>query len=374
MDFLHRTWAEIDTSALLHNLEIIRKSAGDSRVMAVVKANAYGHSVGDIAPKLQQNGVQMFAVSNIDEAIELRRCGIENTVLILGYTPPQCAKSLAENNITQTVFSFEYARQLSDCAVKDGVSIAVHIKLDTGMGRIGFDCRDGGLSGLDEAIAAAKLPAFDVTGVFTHFAVSDRNDEEEDGFTDEQYNRFSLAVKRFNDAGFKKILYHCCNSAALCKDTDKHLDVCRAGIVLYGLTPSATLDTGLDFKPVMTVKSVVSMVKTVKAGDTVSYGRTFKVTKDMKIATVSAGYADGYPRLLSNKGSVIIKGKRAKIVGRICMDQFSVDVSDIDGVSQGDEVLLFGEGLPVEEIAELCGTINYEIVCGISSRVPRIIK
>ncbi len=374
LEFLHRTWAEIDTSALIHNLEIIRKCAGDSRVMAVVKANAYGHSVTDIAPVLQKNGVELFAVSNIEEALVLRRCGIKKTVLILGYTPPHCAKSLAENDITQCVFSTQYAKQLSDCAESDGVRVCVHIKLDTGMGRIGFDCRDGQLSGLDDAINAAKLPRFDVTGVFTHFAVSDRNDEEEDGFTDEQYNRFAAAVKRFDDAGFGGIMHHCCNSAALCKDADKHLDISRAGIILYGLTPSATLDTGLDLKPVMTVKSVVSQVKTIKAGDTVSYGRTFTAEREMTVATVTAGYADGYPRLLSGKGSVIINGKRADIIGRICMDQFTVDVSHIDGVSQGDEVLLFGDGLPVEEIAELCGTINYEIVCGISSRVPRIIK
>ncbi len=374
LEFLHRTWAEIDTSALLHNLEIIKQNAGESRVMAVVKADAYGHSAADIASLLQQNGVGLFAVSNIEEALELRNCGIVSDVLILGYTPPQCAKELAKNSITQCVFSSEYAKALSDCAASEGVRVDVHIKLDTGMGRIGFNCRDMALSGLEDAVNAAKLPAFNVTGVFTHFAVSDRNEEEEDGFTDEQYTRFSAAIKRFEDVGFKNIMRHCCNSAALCRDFNKHLDICRAGIILYGLTPSATLKTGLDFKPVMTVKSVVSQVKKIQAGNTVSYGRTFTAEHEMKIATVTAGYADGYPRLLSGKGSVIINGKRAPIIGRICMDQFTVDVSQIDGVKQGDEVLLFGKDLPVEEIARICGTINYEIVCGISPRVPRIIK
>ncbi len=372
MDFLHRTWAEIDRSALIHNFKLIKENSGGSRVMAVVKADAYGHSVRDVAPLLQENGADMFAVSNIDEAMTLRECGIVKPVLILGYTPTELAKKLADNRIIQCVYSNEYAKSLSECAVRDNVSVSVHIKLDTGMGRIGFDCRDDSLSGIKDAIAAARLDSIDVKGVFTHFAVSDRTKQEEDGFTDSQYNRFLEAVKLFKEAGFDDIDRHCCNSAAFCLDSDKHYDICRPGIILYGLTPSADLKLDIDFKPVMTVKSVVSMVKKIKAGDTVSYGRTFVAEKDMTVATVTAGYADGYPRALSNKGRVIIRGKSAPIIGRVCMDQLSVDVSGIDGVVQGDEVILFGNELPVEEIAELCGTINYEIVCGISPRVPRV--
>lgn len=373
LDFLHRTWAEIDTSALLHNFEIIKKNSGGSRIMAVVKADAYGHSVRDIAPLLQKNGADYFAVSNIDEAMTLRECGIERPILILGYTPVELAKTLSDNGIIQCVFSSEYAAELSRCAVLDGVTVDIHIKLDTGMGRIGFDCRDDSLCGIDEALTAAALPALNTLGVFTHFAVSDRTPEDDDGFTDEQYLRFCKAISRFEAAGFKNIMRHCCNSAAFCTDNDKHLDICRPGIILYGLTPSADLKLNLDFKPVMTVKSVVSMVKRIKAGDTVSYGKTFTAKGDMTLATVTAGYADGYPRALSSKGCVLIRGQRAPIVGRVCMDQLSVDVSEIEGVCQGDEVVLFGSELPVEEIAELCDTINYEIVCGISPRVPRII-
>ncbi len=372
MEFLHRTWAEIDIDALIHNLNIAKSEAEGSLIMAVVKADAYGHSVRYIAPVLEENGVSFFAVSNIEEGITLRGCGITKPILVLGYTPVSMAAQLCFNDITQCVYSEEYARMLSESAVKSGVKIGIHIKLDTGMGRIGFDCRDDSLSGLNSAIECAALEGFNFEGIFTHFALSDRTPDTEDGFTDEQYGRFCKAFDGFCAAGLKPKYRHCCNSAAFCLDRDKHNDICRLGIVLYGLTPSSDLALKEDFKSVMTLKSVVSMVKSIKAGDTVNYGRTFKAERGMRIATVTAGYADGYPRLLSNRGSVLINGKRAPIIGRICMDQLSVDISNIDDVNIGDEVVLFGDGLPVEELAELCGTINYEIVCGISPRVPRI--
>ena len=203
--------------------------------------------------------------------------------------------------------------------------------------------------------------------------MADRTPEEDDGFTDEQYDRFFAAVEHFKAAGLPPAVCHCCNSAALFLDRQKHFDFCRPGIVLYGLTPAPGLPLNADLIPVMTVKSVVSMVKTIHQGDTVSYGRTFTAKRDMTIATVTAGYADGVPRLLSNRGQVLLHGKRAPIIGRICMDQMTVDVSEIGQVRQGDEVILFGKELPVEEMAALCGTINYEIVCGISPRVPRVI-
>lgn len=372
MEFLHRTWAEIDTSALIHNFNIIKSEADGAYIMAVVKADCYGHSAKLIAPLLDKAGADAFAVSNIDEAMKLREYGIKKPVLILGYTPANAAELLYKNDITQCVFSPEYARALSESAVKGAFKLKIHIKIDTGMGRIGFDCRDSELSGIEDAIAAARLPGFILDGIFTHFCVSDRTEEEEDGFTDLQFSRFAAAVTRFKEAGLNPRVCHCCNSAAFCLDKNKHLDMCRPGIILYGLTPAYGLKLKEDFIPVMTVKSVVSMVKTVKKGTCVSYGKTFTAQKDMKIATVTAGYADGYPRALSNKGRVIIHGKSANIIGRICMDQMSIDVTDIEDVKQGDEVILFGKELPVEEIAEKCGTINYEITCGISQRVPRI--
>jgi alanine racemase len=241
------------------------------------------------------------------------------------------------------------------------------------MSRLGFDCRSDDLCGIDEAINSAKLNGFILEGIFTHFAVSDRTEKTEDGFTNEQFARFEKAVESFKSKGLTPMLCHAANSAAILQDSDKHLSITRAGIALYGLSPSSDLELKEDLIPVMTVKSVISMVKEIEKGDTVSYGRTFKADKKMKIATVSAGYADGYPRLLSNKGFVLINGKKANIIGRVCMDQMCVDVTDIEKVKMGDEVVLFGKDLKVDTLADLISTINYEIVCNVTSRVPRII-
>lgn len=371
--FLRRTWAEIDEDALVHNFNII-KEAAQTKVCVVVKANAYGHGADIAAPVLQKAGADFFAVSNVEEALELREYGISKPILILGYTPCEYACELAAHNISQCVHSLEYAGELSYQAQKHNLKIKIHIKLDTGMSRIGFDCRSDELSGINDALKAASLCGFVLEGIFTHFAVSDRNTSQEDGFTDEQYSRFCKAADIFEAHGLHPEIKHCCNSAALCQDNGKHLDMCRAGIVLYGLTPSADLKLPQDFVPVMSFKSVISQVKEIRKGDTVSYGRTFKAQKNMTVATVSAGYADGYSRLLSNRGYVLINGKHANIIGRICMDQFCVDVTDIPNVKRDDEVLLFGKDLPVEELAEAIGTINYELVCAVSSRVKRIGK
>lgn len=374
MHFFHRTWAEIDMDALVNNFNIIKSSAGGSLVMAVVKANAYGHSAEDVAIALQNAGADGFAVSNISEALQLRKCGIIKPVLILGYTPVEAAPILASNDISQCVYCMDYALRLSEQAVKNGVKIKIHIKLDTGMSRLGFDCRSDSLTEIADADASARLEGFIFEGVFTHFASADRTPEEEDGFTDIQFSRFVKGIEYFKSHGLEPKLCHCCNSAAHLLDPEKHLQAVRPGIILYGLTPNPDLPPLKDFRPVMTLKSVVSMVKEISAGDTVNYGRTFRAQRPMKIATVAAGYADGYPRALSNKAHVLIHGKRAPVIGRICMDQMSVDISGIEDVSIGDEVVLFGEGLPVEELAELCGTINYEIICNISPRVQRVRK
>lgn len=375
MDFLRRTWAEIDISALEHNFELIKNAKGESKIFAVVKADAYGHGATTVAPILEQNGADGFAVSNLDEALTLRSCGIKKPILILGYTPAALTKELAENGIIQAVFSLEYAKDLSLSAQNNGVNVTVHIKLDTGMSRLGFDCRSENLCGTDEVIEVLKLKNLIFDGIFTHFAVADSYEDSDTDFTEAQYKRFCEAVEKIESCGIKIPNHHCCNSAAslICKEN--HLSIIRPGIILYGLTPSGELsDAVADFKPVMTLKSVVSMVKVIHAGDTVSYGRTFTVDRNTRVATVTAGYADGYPRALSNCGEVLIHGKRAKILGKVCMDQLIADVSDIDDVKSGDEVILFGAGLPVEEIAEKAATINYEIICGITGRVPRIYK
>lgn len=371
MKYLHRAWAEIDLDALVHNFKLI-KTLTDAKIYSVVKANAYGHSVPMIAKLLDQNGTDAFAVSNIDEAREIRGLGIEKPILILGYTPPFLAAELHKNNITQAVFSLEYAEKLNDYARAAEVTLTVHMKLDTGMGRIGFDCRKNNFAGLTDAKKSLALSNLCFEGVFTHFSVADSNQNPDREYTQKQYQRFINAIKLLEQDGFCFKEKHCCNSAATLLDKDKHLDAVRPGIILYGLTPSTNITLPEKFMPVMSFKATVSMVKRVENKDTISYGRTFTAEKPTKIATVTAGYADGFPRLLSNKGYVMIKGQKAPITGRICMDQFCTDISHIEGVEEGDTVILFGEGLPVEEIASLTDTINYEIVCGLSKRVPRI--
>lgn len=372
MEFLKRTWAEIDTAALLHNLEVIKKNAGNKEIMAVIKADAYCHSAETVSKVLWENGIHNFAVSNIDEAVELRENGVGGHILILGYTPTECADILVKHNISQTVYSLEYAKELSLAAAKSGETINIHLKLDTGMGRIGFDCRDENLVGTNDALEAARLPHLNAEGVFSHFAVSDNISEEALSFTKKQQELFISAVNFLKRNGIVPPMRHTNNSAALFTAHDDGTNFCRPGIVLYGLTATGAAAAEEELIPVMTFKSVVSMVKTLHKGDTVSYGRTFTVDGPTKVATVTAGYGDGYPRALSNKGEVIIHGKRAKIIGRVCMDQFMVDVSDIADVKRGDEVVLFGKNLTATEVADICGTINYEIICGISKRVPRI--
>ena len=372
MEFLRRTWAEISKSALINNLNEIKKNSADAAVCAVVKANAYGHSDRLVSPVLDQNGADGFAVSNIEEAISLRRIGIKKPILILGYTPADLVLSLTENNISQCVYSIEYAELLSKNAVAAGVTVKIHLKLDTGMARLGFDLRDDSLSGISEAIYAAGLKNLYLEGVFTHFAAADSDTEQFTGFTQAQYARFIKGVEKLKAAGLCPNTVHCDNSAAICSKKYT-LDMVRPGIILYGLKPDRDFKINLNLTPVMTLKSVVSFVKTVTAGTPVSYGMTYKAERDMKIATVAAGYADGYPRLLSNRGEVLIHKKRAKIIGRVCMDQTVIDVSDIEDIKMGDEVILFGKELPVDDLARLCNTINYEIVCQVAPRVPRIL-
>ncbi len=371
MSYLHRAWAEIDLDALVHNFKLIR-SMTDAKIFSVVKANAYGHSVPMIAKLLEENGTDYFAVSNIDEAKELRSLGIEKPVLILGYTPPFLATELAKSQIMQTVYSLEYAQKLNSEAQKAGVVINAHLKLDTGMGRIGFDCRSDALPEIEDAKKALELKNLNFRGVFTHFPVADSYAAPHKDYTDAQYARFVKALEILESDGFSFDIKHCCNSAATLLSPEKHLDAVRPGVILYGLTPSCEIDFDHRFIPVMTFKATVSMVKDVVEDETISYGRTYKTQGPAKIATVTAGYADGFPRLLSSNGDVLIRGQRAPIVGRICMDQFCADVSHIEGVQEGDTVILFGKGLPVEEMAAGADTINYEIVCGLSKRVPRV--
>lgn len=371
MNYLKRTWAEIDIDALLHNLKVIKENA-NCDLAAVVKADAYGHGATTVAPIFEGAGVSMFAVSNIEEGIELRRHGIKAPVLILGYTPSEYVSELVHNNFIQTVYSLSYAESLNAAAEKENVSLECHLKVDSGMSRLGFDCRDKSLREFEDMQKAAALPSLSVTGVFTHFSSADSHDEIDTEYTALQYSLFYDVCEKLEKSGIKLACKHCCNSAGTMLNADKHMNMCRPGIILYGLTPADGLRLPYDLKPAMSFKSTVSMVKTIRKGDSVSYGRHFVAESDMTVATVAVGYADGYPRALSCKGSVVINGRRAPILGNVCMDQMMVDISGIENVSVGNEVTLFGTELPVEEVASLCGTINYEIICGVSRRVPRI--
>lgn len=371
MDFLKRAWVEINLNALKHNYNTVCKMSG-VKVIPVVKANAYGHGAPSVATALQECGADMFAVSNVVEGIELRDAGINGDILILGYTPVDAFDLLIEHNIIQCVYSLEYAEALSAQAVKQNTTLKVHLKIDSGMGRIGFDCRKNDCD-ISEILKALALDGLKFTGVFTHFSVSDSRDEDNVKFSRDQYDRFNRVVSQLEKHGFSFPLKHCSNSAAIVSYSDMCLDAVRAGIVLYGLAPSDEV-SAKSFLPVMSMYSTISMVKNVESGDSVSYGRTYIADKKRKIATVSAGYADGVPRLLSNNGYVLINGKKAPIVGRVCMDQFCVDVSDIDDVKMGDVAEIFGDNISVDVIADISKTINYEIICGINKRVPRLYK
>ena len=367
MNHLKRTWAEIDLDALVHNFKTI-KAKTNAKIFSVVKADAYGHSTSLVAPALDAAGTDYFAVSNLDEAKELRALGINKPILILGYTPPTCAKELYDYDITQTVFSYEFAEKLNSYAEQSGVTVKTHLKLDTGMGRIGFDFRNQGFRELVDTRRLIRFKNLEFEGIFTHFPVADCDKD----YTKEQFDRFVQAVEYLEECGFDFKIKHCCNSAAFLNHSDMHLDAVRPGIILYGLTPDTRMDIGDEFIPVMSLKSVVSQVKHVEAGETISYGRTYTFEKNAKVATVSAGYADGVLRLLSNRGRVLINGQYAPIVGRICMDQFCVDVTDIATVKDGDIVTIFGKEPSAEEFAKNADTINYEAICSVAKRVPRV--
>ncbi len=380
LDIIKRTWAEVDLDAIEANFKEIRAHIGeDTKLCCVVKADGYGHGAVKLAKLYSQLGADFFAVSNIDEALELREQDIKEPVLILGYTPVALAEKLAQNNITQAVYGLEYARELSQAAEKAGVTVDVHIKIDTGMSRIGFMCQSfpEDNSSIDEIAQACALPCINPCAIMAHFAVSD---EGEDGkeYTLSQLDAFEFTVKALADRGIHFPLVHHANSGAVEYYKNSYLSMVRAGVILYGLAPNPALASELTLIPAMTLKTTVAFVKKLRKGSTVSYGRTFVAPCDMLVATVPIGYADGYFRSLSKDGYMSIKGKKAKILGRVCMDQTVIDVTNIDGVKIGDEVVVFSKGEnetpTVNELASFAGTINYEIVCAVSKRVPRVYK
>lgn len=377
-DILKRTWAEISLDAVEHNFrEIQKRLRPETKICCVIKADAYGHGAERLAKEYENLGADWFAVSNLEEAQQLRRAGVKLPILILGYTPPEMAEVLARQNISQALVGAEYGAALSEQAQKAGVAVKVHISLDTGMSRIGFlyqnPQRDA--AALEEVEHACKLPGLEPEGIFTHFAVADEG-ENGSAYTRMQYQNFCDAIERLNRRGVKFRIRHCANSAAIFDYPEMQLDMVRAGVILYGLMPSGSVRNPAALISAMQLKSVVALVKNIPAQTTVSYGRKFTAAKETTVATVPIGYADGYPRILFQSAEMLVRGKRAKIIGRVCMDQLMLDVTNIPNVRVGDTVTVFGKDreatLSVDELAAQIGTINYELVCAVSKRVPRV--
>lgn len=372
--YLKRAWAEISLGTLEENIKKINSLlCENTEIMAVIKADAYGHGEGDILKKLCECGIRYFAVSNLDEAISVRKHCPDGEILILGYTPPEYAHELEQYNIIQGVLSLEYAQALNSSAVN---KIRCHIKIDTGMGRIGLKYSDPERCAR-EAEKIVNLPKISSEGLYTHFAVADCPDEESVEYTRNQSDYITKVYDFLCEKGIKLPHLHFLNSAGICYHNSERSTLARAGIIMYGLYPNYPVKLPIDIKPVMSLKAVVSVVKQMRTGESISYGRTYKAPNNNVIAaTVTVGYADGYSRLLSGKADVLVKGKRCKIIGRICMDQLILDVTDVPDVKEGDIVTLIGkdgnEEITADELAALYDTIGYEVVCGISKRVPRI--
>ncbi len=364
-----RTWAEIDLSALRHNFGLARSTG--RRVMCVIKADAYGHGAVACGRFLEEIGADAFAVASLTEAVELRRAGLQRPILILGYTPARYAGVLATLDLTQAAVDEEAARELSAAARAQGVTVAVHAKVDTGMSRLGI-LAQGAQNALEAARAIermASLPALDLTGLFTHFAVADT--PAEDGYTAWQLQNYLTCLEELQRRGIRPQVCHTSNSACILAHPETQIDMVREGIMLYGLYPDSQPTAG-PLRAVMTLKSRVCQVRELPAGTSISYGRTHTARDPMTCAVVSAGYADGYPRRLSNQAWVCLGGRRHAQVGRVCMDMFMVDVTGAQ-VRRGDEVTLFGQGgMSLEEVSQRVGTINYEIACLVTPRVRRI--
>ncbi|MCL2747376.1 MAG: alanine racemase [Oscillospiraceae bacterium] len=373
-----RAWAEISLGALAHNLREIRRLTAPSRLMAMVKADAYGHGAVAVSQQLCKLEVDYFGVASIDEAMELRTAGIETPILIMGMTPPHLAPLLVENALSQTVYDSGSAQAMSRAAAGGARPLRVHLKVDTGMSRLGVVWR--GEETLSELLSLCRLPHLLYEGLFTHLSASE---DPNDPLNMKQLSDFASIRKGLAAEGINIPIYHCANSGAVIQFNVAYLDMVRAGLLLYGLTPGEGLP--FDGRPVMTFKSRIAQVKEIPAGASVSYGHTYTAHEPRRVAVVSAGYADGYHRRLSNKAHVLIAGRRAPVLGTVCMDMMVVDVTGIPQAQAGDPVVLFGpdrdgatgatgatDAIPVDELASLAGTISYELICAVSKRVPRV--
>ncbi len=356
---------------LAHNVcETRRVTPGSSMIMAAVKADGYGHGAVEVSKVFLENGADRLATATLGEAMQLRRQGVEAPILVLGYVPEYLYPLLLEHNVSTAVYRLGHAKALSASALEAGREAVVHVKVDTGMGRLGFSVEEAA----DAIMEIVSLPGLEVEGVFTHFAVSDEADKT---YTRGQFEKYMRVIQELGDRGFDVPVKHVSNSAAVIDLPEYSLDVVRPGSMLYGLYPSPHIDhKRVDLLPAMTLKAKVSHVKTVPPGTGLSYGLTHITQRESRIATLPVGYADGYSRGLSNVGEVTIDRRRAPIVGKVCMDQCMVDVTDICQVKVGDTVTLFGDGSDgaptVEEVAGWLGTIPHEVTCGVGRRVPRV--
>ena len=369
---LRRTWAVIDLDALGENYEKLRRHIGpDVKFLGVVKADAYGHGAIRVAEVLEKRGADYLAVSSIDEAMELRLGGIAMPILILGHTPKEQVEKLIENHITQAVTCKAKAMEYSEEAVRCGGTLKVHIKVDTGMSRLGYLVSGAHFeSGVEGICEACRLPGLDAEGIFTHFAVSDEEDRESRAYTREQFDLFTSVIEKAEEKlGRKFALRHCANTGAVAYWPEMMLDMVRPGLLLYGYGDGARK---LGLRPVMRLMTSVSTIKVYEPGTSVSYGRIFKTERTTRMGVVPYGYADGFFRCLSNRCSLMTAYGPAPQRGRICMDMCMVDLTDLPEVQVGDELEIFGHTHPVEELAKLAGTISYELTCAVSKRVPRV--
>lgn len=364
-------WAEVDLGRIEHNVKQIKSLCENKKIYGVVKADAYGHGALDIVQVLLKSGVTDLAVALITEALEIIKSGINVPILILGFTPLTFAEDILNNNIEQTVYDLEYAKKLSEIAQEKNKTAKIHIAVDTGMGRIGFLPNEKGMEAVRQI---SKLPNINIEGIFTHFSTADEADKT---YSLEQLAKFNKFVDDLEREGIKFNIKHASNSAGIMDLPEAHFNAVRPGIIMYGYYPSnEVIKERLDLKPALTLKTSVVHVKTLPKDMYISYGRKYKTDKERVIATLPIGYADGYTRALSNKGKVIVNGKLASIVGAVCMDQCMIDVTDVGTVKVGDEVILLGEHgntrFNADDLAELLDTINYEIICMIGRRVPRV--
>ncbi|GEP66778.1 alanine racemase [Clostridium beijerinckii] len=369
---LRPVYAEIDLDAIAYNIKNIKKLVKDKEIIAVVKADCYGHGALDVVPTLLENGASRLAVAVLTEGIELRNDNIKAPIMILGYTPSYLNEELIKYDLEQTVYDLDYAKELSKTALSLNKKAKIHIAIDTGMGRIGFLPTE---KAIDAICKICSLEGLEVIGIFTHFSTSDEKDKE---YTNEQFEKFTDLLKKLSNLNIEIPIKHVSNSGAIMDMPETYLDAVRAGIILYGYYPSPEVKKeNLSLKPALTLKATITRVQEMDAGMSISYGRTFKTERKSLIATIPIGYADGYSRLLAKNAKVIINGQFAPIVGRICMDQCMIDITDINGdIKVGDEVIILGEqnGLRfnADNFAEIMGTINYEILCMLKYRIPRV--